>query len=65
MLDQDGSSNPGSLALARALLLSSLGRAAESRRALQRVFILPDRNLSHALARALRTGEQANPEVRK
>lgn len=48
-----GTSNPGLLELARALLLEALGRTAESRDAMQRVFVFPDRNLSHALARQL------------
>jgi hypothetical protein len=51
-LDSGGTSSPGSLELARALLLRALGRTAESAAALQRVFIYPDRNLSHAFARA-------------
>ena len=37
---------------ARGLLLQALGRDAESRRSLRRVFLFPDRNLSHVLARA-------------
>jgi tetratricopeptide (TPR) repeat protein len=53
-LDREDSSSPGALEYARALLLSALGRRAESRRALERVFTLPDRNLSHALARTVR-----------
>lgn len=48
-----GTSNPGLLELARALLLEALGRTPESREAIQRVFVFPDRNLSHALARQL------------
>lgn len=50
-MNAGGTSNPGLLELARAMLLRSLGRTAESREALQRVFVFPDRNLSHALAR--------------
>ena len=46
-------SNPGLLELARALLLEALGQTAQSRDAMQRVFVFPDRNLSHALARQL------------
>ena len=45
------SSNPGGLEYSRGLLLASLGRREESVAALRRVFLLPDRNLSHALAR--------------
>jgi tetratricopeptide (TPR) repeat protein len=52
-LDRGDAGNPGSLEYARALLFAALGRRAESQRSLQRVFILPDRNLSHAVARAL------------
>jgi hypothetical protein len=50
-LDSGGSSNPGTLEYARALLLAAFDRKAEARTALQRAFVLPDRNLSHALAR--------------
>jgi tetratricopeptide (TPR) repeat protein len=51
-LDSGGSSNPGTLEYARALLLAALDRKEEGRAALQRAFLFPDRNLSHALARA-------------
>jgi tetratricopeptide (TPR) repeat protein len=51
-LESGGSSNPGSLEYARGLLFAALGRTKEARQALQHVFILPDRNLSHSLARA-------------
>ena len=34
-----------------AVLLAALGRTKESRQSLQRVFVSPDRNLSHAMAR--------------
>ena len=50
-LESGGTSNPGSLEYARALVLAALGRADESRQSLRRVFLYPDRNLSHALAR--------------
>jgi tetratricopeptide (TPR) repeat protein len=50
-LDSGSSTNPGTLAYARALLLAELDRKDEARSALQRAFLLPDRNLSHALAR--------------
>lgn len=53
-LETGGTSNPGLMAYARALLLAALGRAGESRQALERVFVYPDRNLSHALARGAR-----------
>ena len=51
-LDTGGASNPGVTEYARGLLLQALGRDAESRRSLRRVFLFPDRNLSHVLARA-------------
>jgi len=50
-VDSGTASNPGALEYSRGLLLSALGRAEESRAALRRVFLFPDRNLSHALAR--------------
>jgi tetratricopeptide (TPR) repeat protein len=50
-VDSGSSSNPGALEYSRGLLLASLGRKDESRAALRRVFLFPDRNLSHALAR--------------
>jgi tetratricopeptide (TPR) repeat protein len=61
-LDSGGTSNPGLMEYARASLLAALGRADDSRRSRRRVFIFPDRNLSHALARtppslARETGE--------
>jgi hypothetical protein len=53
-LETGGTSNPGLMEYARASLLATLGRTAESRRSLERVFLYPDRNLSHALGRTLR-----------
>jgi len=50
-VDSGSASNPGVLEYSRGLLLASLGRKEESRAALRRVFLFPDRNLSHALAR--------------
>lgn len=50
-LESGGTSSPGTLEYARALLLAGLGRPGESRTTLEHVFVLPDRNLSHALAR--------------
>ena len=44
--------NPGLLECARGLLLRALGRDVESRQSLRQVFLFPDRDLSHALARA-------------
>jgi len=51
-LESGGTSNPGLLEYARAALLAALGRVDESRESLRRVFVFPDRSLSHALARA-------------
>jgi len=51
-LESGGTSNPGMLEYARAALLAALGRVDESRDSLRRVFVFPDGNLSHALARA-------------
>jgi tetratricopeptide (TPR) repeat protein len=52
-LDTGDTSSPGYTELVRAALLSSLGRGGESRQALTRVFLYPDRNLSHAWAHRL------------
>jgi len=52
-LDTGGTSNPGLTELARASLLAALGRTKESKEAMARVFIWPDRNLSHAFARTM------------
>jgi tetratricopeptide (TPR) repeat protein len=51
-LDSAGTSSPGLVELARASLLAALDRHDESRRSREKVFLYPDRNLSHALARA-------------
>lgn len=51
-IDSGGTSSPGTLEYARALLLASLDRHDEARASLRRVFLFPDRNLSHALARS-------------
>jgi hypothetical protein len=51
-LESAGTSGPGLVEFARGLLLSALGRPDESRQAYRRVFLYPDRGLSHALARA-------------
>ena len=51
-LDAGDTGNPGYTELARASLLAALGRAADARQSMARVFLLPDRNLSHALAHA-------------
>jgi tetratricopeptide (TPR) repeat protein len=52
-LDSAGTSSPGLVELARASLLAALGRVDESRRSQKKVFVYPDRHLSHALARAI------------
>ena len=52
-LDSGDTSNPGYAELARASLLAALGRVEESRHSMARVFLFPDRNLSHAWAHAL------------
>jgi hypothetical protein len=46
--------SPGALEYARALLLAALDRKEDARQSLQKVFLFPDRNLSHALAREAR-----------
>jgi tetratricopeptide (TPR) repeat protein len=51
-LESGTSSSPGSAAYIRSLLLDALGRGADARRSRTQVFIHPDRNLSHAFARA-------------
>jgi tetratricopeptide (TPR) repeat protein len=51
-LDSAGTSSPGLVELARASLLAALGRDEEARQSRRKVFLYPDRNLSHALARA-------------
>jgi tetratricopeptide (TPR) repeat protein len=51
-LDAAGTSSPGLVALARASLLAALGQNEEARLSRRKVFLYPDRNLSHALARA-------------
>ena len=51
-LESGGTSNPGSLDTRAALLLTALGQAGEARQSFRRVFLYPDRNLSHAMARA-------------
>jgi hypothetical protein len=51
-LESGATTNPGLMEYARASLLAALGRGDESRASFGRVFVFPDRNLSHALARA-------------
>jgi tetratricopeptide (TPR) repeat protein len=50
-LESAATSGPGLVEYARASLLSALGRPDDSRQAYRRVFLYPDRGLSHALAR--------------
>ncbi len=52
ILESAGTSNPGVIEYARGVLLEALGKNAEARESLRRVFTYPDRSLSHALARA-------------
>jgi hypothetical protein len=49
----DGESNSTRGLINRARQLSALGRTAEARALLRRVFLQPDRRLSHAMARLL------------
>ena len=60
-LESGGTSNPGLMEYTRASLLGALGRDEESRESFRRVVVFPDRNLSHALARAAlrRAGSRA------
>jgi len=51
-LEAGTSSSPGTLQLARGLLLRALGREPEAARAFTDVFKMPDRNLSYYYARA-------------
>ena len=51
-LDSAGSSSPGLVEFARASLLRALGRDEDAGQSRRKVFMYPDRNLSHALARA-------------
>jgi tetratricopeptide (TPR) repeat protein len=52
ILETAGTSSPGVIEYARGVLLEALGKTAEARESLRRVFTYPDRSLSHALARA-------------
>ena len=51
LLDSGEAGSPGVARWTQGLLLRALGREAEARTAWRRVFYVPDRNLSHALAR--------------
>lgn len=50
-IESAATSNPGLMEYARGSLLAALGRRADAQRAFRRVFVYPDRGLSHALAR--------------
>jgi len=50
-LESAGTSSPGIVEYARGVLLAALGKHAEARDSLRRVFTYPDRGLSHVLAR--------------
>jgi hypothetical protein len=50
-LESAGTSSPGIVEYARGVLLAALGKHAEARESLRRVFTYPDRGLSHVLAR--------------
>ncbi len=67
VLDVAGTSSPGQMELARGLLLASLGHDAESAAALRRVFLFPDRGLSHAMARDARrtAGTRSKPRSKQ
>jgi len=54
-LESAGTNSPGLIEYARGVLLDELGKQAESRESLRRVFVYPDRALSHALARSALT----------
>lgn len=51
-IESAGTSSPGLMTYARGSLLAALGRDGEARQAYRRVFMYPDRGLSHALARS-------------
>jgi tetratricopeptide (TPR) repeat protein len=53
VIDSGDSSAPGTALYVQARLRAALGRLDQARNSLARVFLLPDRNLSHALARRL------------
>jgi tetratricopeptide (TPR) repeat protein len=53
-LDDGDTGSPGLVAYTRARILWTLGRGDEARQAVARVFVYPDRGLSHLLARLLR-----------
>jgi hypothetical protein len=60
ILESAGTNSPGLIEYARGVLLEALGKNAEAREALRRVFTYPDRGLSQALARAALTETSRN-----
>ena len=56
---------PGVAGVRARVVLAALGRIGESRQSLRRVFLLPDRNLSHAMARAAMNDLPPDREVQK
>jgi hypothetical protein len=53
VVESEDAASPGTALCVQARLRAALGRVAEARECLARVFQFPDRNLSHALARRL------------
>ena len=53
VVESEDAESPGTALYVQARLLAALGRVDEARVSLARVFLFPDRNLSHALARRL------------
>jgi hypothetical protein len=51
VVESEDADSPGTALYVQARLLAALGRVDEARVSLARVFLFPDRNLSHALAR--------------
>jgi len=51
VIESDAAESPGTALYVQARLRAALGRVDEARQSLARVFLFPDRNLSHALAR--------------
>ena len=51
VVESEDAQSPGTALYVQARLRAALGRVAEARESLSRVFLFPDRNLSHALAR--------------
>jgi tetratricopeptide (TPR) repeat protein len=62
-LEAGGTSNPGLIEYSRASLLALLGRRTDASEAYRRVFIYPDRGLSHALARMALQDQSPQPKA--